>query len=246
MKRLVLALTLLTISACAKQPPQAIPMPADAAIRAAQPARAIPAPPQFMAALTSGPTQETYPLRIHGNPQKLVYMDRKEIVCVDPQAHWVPGNPVIPIPAGEPVVTTHVAHIQLCGPYMAEFNQPFRIDFTVKTFHLNGQIADFFPGILQGRAARDVVWDTPNGQQPVMMGDPHGLKTWTGHFTVDPDPAYKHGWVSITASSAVLLSNGDSTRANSHFPVFSVLDQTQPEEYGFPMVASRRRGSPGW
>jgi len=181
---------------------------------------------------------ETFPIPIHGHSQRTAYTSRDEMLWLKPQSHWTPGNPVIPIPAGAAVMTSHAVHIEMRCPYLGVFNQRFRCDYVIKAFHFDGRVVSFDAGILQGRSGV-IVWDTPTGAQPAMTGDPHGLVQWSGRFDTDPDPTFPHGWVYLTGSANVQFTNGDTIRANSHVAVWSELDLNKPIEYGFPFVSMR-------
>jgi hypothetical protein len=136
------------------------------------------------------------------------------------------------------------------APIYGEMSGNFTVPFMVMLFHSAGHInptyATFF-----GPLITNVVWDTPDGQPPVMQGDPSGLVMFTGHFTVDLSKADgsgvsgldvpKRGWFQVRAQTRTYFDNGDSTDTFLHVPFYSMLDPSAPETFllqGGPITAA--------
>lgn len=179
----------------------------------------------------------------------LVFMLLPHILFAQPnvsgQGHWEPCNAVVPLGEGELPSICH-QHIDLkCDlPPWSNFGAPMGCRFTIKLFQLAGEAVEFYPGILQGRAARDVVWDeTGSAVPPVRVGDPghHALVQHSGRFTVDPDPLFPHGWMNVVASSVMKMANGDTESCETTVPYYSILDLTAPLDTDHPAMSSRCR-----
>jgi hypothetical protein len=135
---------------------------------------------------------------IHGHSQLAAYSSRAQWPTDSAQCHWMPADAVVP-PAAAMIGHTHV---DMKFPRYAEVDGPMTINFTLKLFHVSGSITGIYAGVFKGPSARDVVWDdTGTADPPLMIGDPHGLKIWTGHLTFDTDPTIPHGWYAVVLSA---------------------------------------------
>jgi hypothetical protein len=103
---------------------------------------------------------------------------------------------------------------------------------------------------LWGYLVGAVTWDTPDGQPPVMDGDPNGLMMWTGRVStklagadgsgINTQDVPKHGWFGITFAARVDFTNGDRMDVRLSIPFFSVIDPSQPEVF-FPQGGPRTK-----
>lgn len=154
---------------------------------------------------------------IHGHPQKAAYASPAEWPTFSTQCHWSPANDM-------PGMQTGHTHVDLQAPFYAELTGPVVVPFAIKLFHTDG--VAFFDS---SEGIRDIVFDEPGP----MLGDPMGLKVYTGHLTLDPTLRTRWftlhgGWGPIVAVTT-LFSNGDflSTRVLPSFYV--TLDASADE-----------------
>lgn len=178
---------------------------------------------------------------IHGHPQLVSYASPAEWPTDSAQCHWTPADAVIPAAGG---MTGHT-HLDLTLPRYAETaGESFRVAFAIKSFHTAGEVFG-----IDGALIRDVVWDaTGTATPPPMVGDPMGLKVWTGHLTIDPlhDDGYpitRHGWFLMHVSVVTRFTNGTAIRNTLEEPLFSVIDPTVEQGTFYPMVRSTCNGS---
>jgi hypothetical protein len=150
-------------------------------------------------------------LPIHDHPQKTAYASPDEWPCDSAQAHWFlhPGH----------------THVDLCFPRYAELAGPIVVKFAVKLFHTPGIAGDVIMRTYKGATlAHDIVWDaTGTSTPPPLIGDPNALKTWTGHFTIEPDPG-THGWYAISIEATTVFENGESSFVQLLEPFWSMVD----------------------
>src|ERR1700738_3403257 len=142
---------------------------------------------------------------IHDHPQLAAYASSDQWPTSSAQCHWTPSDALAMI--------AHT-HVDVKFPLYAEnTGVPFTVPFTLKLFHTSGQISQLF-----GELIRDVVWDeTGTSTQPLMVGDPMGLKQWTGRLTIDPSLGdiifhpVPHGWFDVRVAARTEFTNGDRT-----------------------------------
>lgn len=158
-------------------------------------------------------------IRLHGHPHKDAYVDPVEWPKPEAQGHWF-------IHDGH---TAHT-HIGINGPMYGEIAGPVVVPFVVKLFHVPGRIAGFY-----SENAHDIIWDeTGTSRPPEMIGEPHGLRTWTGRFTIDPTresyrSASPHGWFSAALKPVTVFDDGAQTTVALYLPLFSMVDPSVPE-----------------
>jgi hypothetical protein len=183
---------------------------------------------------------------IHGQPQnKAFYASSAEWPFLSEQCHWMPANPSTAtddgvaspdfFPEARDPQNGHT-HLEVSAPYAGEISGPMVVPFTLRLFHTAGEIQ-----FLYGNLVRDIVWDaTGSGTPPRMNGDPAGLVTWTGHFTIDPalaasdhgdgaQPVPPRGWFEVRLVTRTQYQNGDRLDNNFYFPMYAVLDPQAPE-----------------
>ena len=181
-------------------------------------------------------------LPIHGHSQKAAYNSPAEWPTVSSQCHWQAtlSNPM----------TSHT-HLDITAPYYGELSGPIRVPFALKLFHTAGRAS--IPMDYQHQVTK-IEWDaTGSDVPPVIEGDPHGLRTWTGHVTFDPsitqfqrEPSL-HGWWSPQIVVLTLLNDGAGITQEFFSPFWLTRDTSAPipEWPAFPALNSRcAAGSP--
>lgn len=188
---------------------------------------------------------------IHHHPQKAAYASPAEWPVHPGQAHW---------PNPDPTMTCHL-HVEPKFPYGAELDgSPFEVPFTLKLYHCDGRITSF-----DGEGFASVRWDetlalaslTPDDTlavagltPPIMQGDPHGLKQWTGTVVIDPKQQRNgrffapHGWTSVRFQADAVLANGDAFTNEFWESFYSIADLSQPETLSFTAAPNGSRDYP--
>jgi hypothetical protein len=130
-----------------------------------------------------------------------------------------------------------MAHTHLAphAPLLAEINGPITIPFDIKLFHTAGKLLPD-QGFLWG------FYNTVSGQVPITtismitpgpyVGDPNGLLTWSGQFTIDPnvDPSIpKWGWFSVVLALRTFYDNGDFIDNQAGLEFWSTVNPTLPD-----------------
>lgn len=159
----------------------------------------------------------------------------------DFQGHWMPAEQTFLVQGLDPILINvpgnfnehTIAHVHLLMQFCryAEFGAPFVVPFTVKLFHFAGHASQVWGG-----QVTDVFWDaTGSSTPPDLTGDPHGLRTWTGHVTFDPAfgpyPVLQtdHGWFTPRLTVRGTLDNGDIVEVEGLESAYSIVDRTAPE-----------------
>jgi hypothetical protein len=171
---------------------------------------------------------------IHNAPQGVTaYANASEWPFLSGQCHWAPSNS--PVLEGNPNPTLGHTHVEVSAPIWAELGaQTVTIPITVRLFHTAGRIINVW-----AEHSNDVVWDaTGTTDLPDMVGDPEGLKTWTGHVTYDPlldkhdgyGPAPVHGWFGLRFFARTRFDNGDLMAYTLlTVPIYSTINPLAPE-----------------
>lgn len=167
---------------------------------------------------------------IHNHPQLAAYGSAAQWPYWSAQTHWrLRGVPTL----------AHT-HADLRCPAYAEIDSAGIVcNFTVKLFHTPGRV-----GRIDTELIRDMVWDaTGSTAQPALIGDPDGLKIWTGHLTIDPTlsethPAPLRGWFVARFRLVTAFDNGDNTGADLIMPFYSVRDPNAPETLAIPLAGN--------
>lgn len=180
---------------------------------------------------------------IHNHPQKVAYNSPTEYPWASCQTHWAPGEDVNPPGSVTPFMAhTHIEPQPGFGwPLYAELSQPFTLKLQVVLFHTDGYIDVVGP--IMGLPPH-IIWDdTGTAQQPIMNGDPNGVRTWKFTATFDPhegaegrDLPRPHGWWFITVFARTIY-NRPTSIPGFHtsigqaviIPYWSMIDPTQPE-----------------
>jgi len=132
-------------------------------------------------------------------------------------------------------------HLDLKCPLYSEVSGPTSCQFAIKQFRIAGQTyvnPDYF------YQYRDMVWDaTGSTTPPLMVGDPGGLKVYTGHVTMDPamptPSPVLHGWFVPHIFVSTFLDNGDSLQTRALLGFYSMRDPSAPEVSSYPLVSCR-------
>jgi hypothetical protein len=137
------------------------------------------------------------------------------------QCHWLqPGK----LPQ-QPGVIGHT-HIDLDTTDRPRVGGTLRVGFTVTLFHTSAYIGEYYAGIYKTNTAFGWVWDdTGTATPPIMIGDPNGVRTWSGHFSVIPD--IPHGWEWISMSLYTHFADRTSVVMLNE-PIYSVIDVSKP------------------
>lgn len=190
-------------------------------------------------------------MNLHNHPQKKAYADDgSDWPKWSAQAHWLhPPGTLMPIP-GLPdyMQNTSHTHVDWKFPRYAETaGAPFQVAFTVKLFHTPGHITR-----IDSILVRDIIWDeTGTATPPTMVGDPMGIKQWTGHLTVDPklpiDPIHTpppRGWFGVQFGVQTTFDSGDNTETIILGSIYSLFDPAAPETWNYIMTrAAANAGS---
>jgi hypothetical protein len=171
---------------------------------------------------------------IHNAPQGVAaYADPSQWPFLSGQCHWAPSNN--PVLEGNPNPTLGHTHVEVNAPLWAEIGaQTLTMPITVRLFNTTGRIVNVW-----AEHSYDVVWDaTGTTDLPNMVGDPNGLKTWTGHVTYDPlldkhdgmGPSPVHGWFGLRFFARTQYDSGDSMNyVLLSVPIYSMVDPFAPE-----------------
>lgn len=195
---------------------------------------------------------------IHGHPQLTNYPDPSTHPKLSAQFHWTPGEN----PPGSMVDSLFVddlrlglfgksmighTHLDCQFPIYGVLDGPIVVPFTIKAFHLEGVIEQIEAYTRFGKVndvARGVDWfwnDTQSSVQPILRGDPHGLRQWSGHVTIQP--AVFHGWCQTAFAAFTQFDNGDNGRQYLVMPFYSPVDGPETHE-GPSLSAQVQAGSP--
>lgn len=172
---------------------------------------------------------------IHGHPQKSSYTNISEWPIISSQCHWNPATTLTD------AVTGHT-HVDVQAPIYSEINQPLRVPFTIKIFHTDGEV---IASLDRQDLVTKIEWDDTNSiVPPKMLGDPTGLKIFTGHITYDPrinHGGYKfpdRGWYSPKFEVLTNFKNGSVTSQFIRLPFYSILNPTALESDLAPVLSS--------
>lgn len=181
---------------------------------------------------------------IHGAPQgKAVYASASEWPqWGSPQCHWREDG----LNGG---MTAHAGHLEVTAPIYGELSGPVTMNFRVQYFHVAGTGSIWWSDTI-----RNVVWDaTGTSAPPPLLGDPNGLKVYTGHFTLDvrvPSSGIWNfppkGWGMTRASLITRFVNGAMVETLWDAPFYSVKDPNAVavEDQFVPLLLARCNGFP--
>jgi hypothetical protein len=194
-------------------------------------------------------------MKIHGHPQKLVYLDDgSDWPTLLGQAHWAPSeNPINP-EDGKPIVldlangtlgTSKLGHthFDLTAPIYAEVSGPITCKFAIHLFHLAGGV-NFDLDSQEG--VKEIIWDaTGTTTPPNLIGDINGETIYTGKLTFDPhiNPrgVVLHGWFAPLLNVRTFLDNGDKYSLIMLANYWSMIDPSAPANDGpaYPQFSIR-------
>ena len=176
-------------------------------------------------------------MKIHKHPQKTDYASPAEWPIIGAQAHW---------PDPDPTMAAHV-HLEPKFPLYGEITSydTIEVPFTLKLHMFAGQL-----GLFQGEYVKSIRWDeTGSSVMPKMVGDPMGLKQWTGvatlDFSLNVDPINnlflfpEHGWAEVRFFTRSVFDDGDQIDLSWAGAVYSLIDPSQPEK------PAAEQGNPG-
>jgi hypothetical protein len=188
----------------------------------------------LVASVASAQTIHQYPY----DPAVTAYGTTVVKPTISGQCHLWPGNAntdglTVPQLMALPIAHTHV---DVTGPVYAELSHSVTVDFMLTLFHVDGVVSIGMVGQLLDPA----VWDTPDGHQPSLVGDPNGIVTATGHVTINFAKADhsqmtafdipKKGWFEVEFIARTEYTSGNRTDTHLQLPFYSVIDPTAPEE----------------
>lgn len=191
------------------------------------------------------------PIPIHNHWQKATYASPAEWPTVSCQGHWgAPGvNPMYSFDAPGDIVLSAMpshAHNDLTVPTYGEVAGPFTGKFALKLFHTSGGFGLLISNSRGTQLAHDIAFDTPSpltSPFALLVGDGMGLRTWTGHFTMEPDIDVTHGWFDVVLSTSTRFDNGDVLNGGCYVPLYSMVDPRAPEfvgtQGGYPLLRSQ-------
>jgi hypothetical protein len=147
---------------------------------------------------------------IRNHPQMSSYDPPAMLPNDSGQCHWEPGN--VEAPHVGPVIGH--AHFDFPGfPIDGEIAGPFVQKFVITAFHVDGEL------VAQGESwvwdddsrprPTDWFWDeTQSSTPPKLIGDPMGVRVWSGHFTIHPGVNVRHGMRVLIGSVTTYFRNG--------------------------------------
>lgn len=176
------------------------------------------------------PTQ-TGTITIHHHPQLAAYTSSTQWPYISGQCHVM-----------NPDMTMAHLHVEASLPQYGEFTdgQTVRFPFALVLFRVQGRITDFV-----GNHDRDIVWDaTGTSTPPAMVGDPTGVKKFTGFLTFDRSqhthgewfsdpPIPPNGWFQHRLLARVQFDSGILLDTELQTSFFSATDPSQPETTQF-------------
>jgi len=131
------------------------------------------------------------------------------------QCHWLQTNGVL----------GHT-HIDLDTVSRPQVSGVLKVNFIVTLFHTSSMVGEIYAGNAKTNDAFDWVWDdTGTATPPLLMGDPNGVKTWSGHFSVMP--SIPHGWEWVSMSVYTHFSDR-TTVVILNEPIYSMVDPSKP------------------
>jgi len=180
------------------------------------------------------------PLAIHAHPQKATYESPAEWPFLSDQCHWMVGG-----------VLAHT-HVEMSVPIYAELTPGMKltIPVTFKLFHTAGRITTIWSEL------GTISYDTVHPADPIypnLVGDPSGVSTWTGTWTLDtargngsnagPFGFSPHGWTVARVVARTVFPDGTSTDTFLSVPFYSMLhpevpELSAPENAGIPLRAA--------
>jgi hypothetical protein len=143
------------------------------------------------------------------------------------QCHWRPANnntDTTNTPQLMSPKTGHT-HIELNVPIYGEITGDIIVPFTIMMFQVDGYIDGLESPYSEYNNISDIVYDNNPGQY--LLGDPNGLKVWTGHFTMHFGPF--HGWVKQPIGVHTYFFSSDQTRNRLAIPLYILTDPSLPE-----------------
>lgn len=159
---------------------------------------------------------------IYGSPQKAAYASPAEYPTFSGQCHWLAPNV-----NSTPGIPSHV-HVDMTFPLygvtLAD-RAPFQVRFSLTLFHTAGRISR-----LDGMRLTGVTLD--NGATFPLVGDPAGVKTWTGTATFSPTAISAQplrGWMAYSLLATTRYTNGDVLYTQLRLPRYSMVDPSAPE-----------------
>jgi hypothetical protein len=167
---------------------------------------------------------------IHGTQDS--YASRAEWPVTSAQSHWDDDTSSI----------AHT-HLDLKFPRNAEIAGPFVVDFIITAFHVDGELTAqgeswIWDGDSRPRPT-DWFWDaTQSSTSPRLLGDPNGIKQWTGHFTIQPGTNVRHGDRALVGRVNTFLKNGTIMITSNTVPYWAVDDVSLPAKIGLPASSS--------
>ena len=174
------------------------------------------------------------------DPTVTAYANPAAWPTISAQCHWRPGNQNLDATRTPQLQSPSLAHthMDVKSPIYAELNSNITVSFTIMLFHVAGAVSPL-EGI-SGPLLGPTVWDT---NPATIVGDPTGLKMWTGHVTIDLSKADhsgsqrfdvpKRGWFTVEFGVHTYFDNGDQTRTTLYVHMYSMIDPSAPEQ-SFP------------
>jgi hypothetical protein len=165
-------------------------------------------------------------IKLHGHPQLAEYATPADWPTLDCQG-WF-GDP-------DPLMAGHIHIVPKLPVYGEITDLLLDVPFTLKAHMVPGIV-----GGLSGPQLKSIVWaDTGSTTQPILRGDPNGLKEWAGvatfDFSLQPPGDFlnifkfpDHGWAQLRIFSRTALDNGDAFDMIATAAVYSLLDPNAP------------------
>jgi hypothetical protein len=173
------------------------------------------------------------PIVIHGTPFVWTPAMLAAKKPVSGQCHWSIGNERMASMTMHPMLLETMAHShsEMFGTWFGEMWRTFRVDFAIVLF--NGDSADgayfgLYKEQLDQPAIHDIVWDDTGTDQPPSMsnaGAPNEVRTYRGHFMVDPPQ--RKGYFHVQLTVAAQFFNNDHTDESLLLPFYSMLGDVE-------------------
>lgn len=141
------------------------------------------------------------------------------------QCHWLQANGVL----------GHT-HIDLDATSRPQVSGVLVVGFTITLYHTDASVTQIFAGNYKSADAFDLVWDDTGATRPDLTGDPNGVRTWSGHFSVRPQ--IPHGWQWISMSVYTAFSDR-TTVVLLNEPIYSIVNPSMPSPNDTDPAAQR-------
>jgi hypothetical protein len=188
------------------------------------------------------------------DPSVTAYASPSAYPTISNQCHWRRANGAFDATTPPQIQSPSIGHthLEFQFPIYGELASDLTVPFTIMAFHVDGQVflnEEFNPHVSHW------AWDTTDGLKPLMVGDPAGLKMWTGHATFNihatqPWAIPDRGWTDFQATIQTAFTNGSVTVNEIDLPFYSVRTPNEETDNAILLRSECRPKGPmdtsGW